>query len=88
MITETRFNDCFQACKTHAQTAVKLKSIAHDQWIYGFQTLVGIFVVAQDYATVAELAAALVVRQVEYEARQIYVKQASFAQTQNGGLIQ
>jgi len=83
--TETRFNDCYKDLKTHAQTAVKLKYISYGQWIYGFQSLAGVFIVAQDYATTAELAAALVVRQIEYEARQIYEKQA-FAQTQHGGL--
>jgi hypothetical protein len=85
MTTETRFNDCFQSCKTQAQTAVKLKYISYGQWVYGFQSLAGVFIVAQDFATTDELAAALVVRQVEYEARQIYEKQA-FAQTQHGGL--
>ena len=86
--TETRFNDCYKDLKTHAQTSVKLKYISYGQWIYGFQSLAGVFIVAQDYATTAELAAGLVVRQIEFEAREIYAKQAAFSQTQHFGGLQ
>lgn len=85
---ENRFNDCFQECKRHARTAKLIMPIAHGYWIIGFESLAGYFIAIEGSSSPDQVAAALALRQVEFEARELYTQRANIAHMETAGGVQ
>lgn len=82
---ENRFNDCFQECKRHARTAKLIMPIAHGYYIVGFETLKGFYIAIEGSASPDQVAAALALRQVEFEARELHQQKLTLAQMSTQG---
>ncbi len=63
-----RFYQLWQQCLAIAHSAKKLDQIAGDFYLYGFEAAPGVFIVALEHSQPKDLAGALAIREVEFEA--------------------